>query len=146
MHEIRDRSKPYDHDVGDYPVNEKVVRDAARNVFKSLPAEVILDMATRDFNMNHNRSCVCGWAFRAGIDRLKDAGFSHLADTLKQEHIGTTDDSYDHASDSKDGCVKLFNQASEEDWDTVYNGVTEDDVLPIIELEFVRRLDRAVQE
>ena len=40
---------------------------AARNVFKSIPDEVILDMATRDFNMGESKSCVCGWAFRAGI-------------------------------------------------------------------------------
>ena len=70
------------------------------------------------------------------FDRLKDAGFSHLAKQTERDYL---------YYDSNVGCELLYNTASSKEWERVFGGVIEDDILPIIELEFVKRLDKAVQ-
>ena len=119
---------------------EREVRNAARKVFESLPDEVILNMATREFDMENSCTCVCGWAFRAGIDRLADSGFGPLAKHLDEKYMSGA-----FSNGTQQGCSLLYNQASDTDWNTVYYAVTMEDELPVVELEFVKRLDKIVQ-
>ena len=121
---------------------KKEIAKASRNVFKAIPSDVILDMATREFGMGSSHTCVCGWAFRLGIEKLKDAGFETLANDL----AATRKKDDGEYSFTDEGCRQLYNTASEEEWSTLYDAVTMDEALPIVELEFVKRLDKAVEE
>jgi hypothetical protein len=128
----------------------KQISKAARNVFNAIPADVIRDMAMREFNMSESTQCVCGWAFRAGVEKLKAGGFDILADSLSKKYLagGTNADSPDTRTD--EGCVLMFKTATPKEWEIVYYGVTGtgdgDPVFQAIELEFVRRLEKAVTE
>ncbi len=114
------------------------LREASRNVFRSIPDDVILDMATREFNMWNPNSCVCGWAMRAGLDKLTDAGFGPVARNIESRNM-----LWCGSPQSDKACCEMFNGATRAEWFEVYNGVTYD--LPIVEEAFVERLNEAVE-
>ena len=114
----------------------RLITLSSRKCFKSLPDDVVLDMATREFEMEDSQQCVCGWAFRAGMEKLKDSEFSGL--------FSRWIEGSGFEEDTMDGCFHLYNQANEYEWGLLYKAVTDNDLLPLIELEFVNRVVQAV--
>ena|SRR6185503_3398691 len=92
---------------------------------RRIPDDVILSMATREFQMYDPPSCICGWAMREDL----------LAATGSQGggHSGPV------------RCAARFG-GTEQEWGAIFGGVTDTyGVLPRIEMAFVRRVDEAVQ-
>jgi hypothetical protein len=100
---------------------------------RRLPDDVVLDMATREFEMGLGDTCVCGWALRAGLslangetpDEVQLFGGPSLRDTAVTEDL-----------------AKEFGGQRGE-WEDIWDGVCMGD-LPDIELAFAIRLDEAV--
>ena len=112
---------------------EVYTQKASRRAFKLIPDHIIQDMATRKFNMGSNSSCVCGWAFKAGIQDLIDNGEKERAEDIKNPF---------NTQHTNSGCRSIYG-GRKSDWNEIYCGVLYSVSLPIIELEFVRRVNRA---
>lgn len=104
---------------------------------RRIPDEVILDMATREFQMFSARSCVCGWALRGGLSLLN----------------GKTPDEFD-VNGNPAAMAARFG-GTDEEWRAIFIGVTAGcgtpgcgvcraaGKLPDIELAFVHRVAEA---
>jgi hypothetical protein len=101
----------------------------AKTCFAAIPDDVILTMAVQDFDMSNPESCVCGWAFKLGMEKLKGE-FGGLHSVMELDS---------HKNTSK-GCSKLYNGATKEQWYRLYIAVTSDLRLPIYERAFVDRV------
>lgn len=91
---------------------------------RRVPDDVILSVATREFDMPNPRTCLCAWLVR---------------EQLAQQHDTAADDEVGWAIDEK----VLFGGTSSE-WAEIYVGVL-DRRLPAIELAFVDRVAEAVR-
>jgi len=97
------------------------------NTLLLLPDDVVLDLATREFNMQHMSSCLCGWSMRAGLSRIN----------------GQTPDEIRCGSHAY-AMVRQFGGTIWE-WSGIFFGVT-DHRLPKIEFAFEERLNVALSE
>lgn len=93
---------------------------------RRLPDDVVLDMATREFQMGEPDTCVCGWAIRHALARRLDVAPEDVnGDTVSV-----------HSEE------KLYGGTWQE-WYSIFQGVCGDVDLPLIELAFVIRVDEA---
>ena len=106
---------------------------------RRLPDDVVLDMATREFDMVWGHLCLCGWAMRAALSR---------ANGKAPDEFGAVD-----VGSPVHGLVEKFGGTVAE-WSAIYWGVTPvmestyyDDPLSghimDIELAFVYRVEEA---
>jgi hypothetical protein len=115
--------------LADVPINPENVATVL-NTLRLIPDDVILDMATRTFNMDQSQTCIVGWALR---------------DMLGQPHITYSWRAIDDAVETFGGTV--------DEWYNLYIGVchflprgwSDEPYLPEIELAFVQRVDEAVK-
>jgi hypothetical protein len=42
------------------------------STLRKLPDDIVLDLATRELELNNPQRCVCGWAVRASLGKLQD--------------------------------------------------------------------------
>lgn len=107
------------------------------NTFRHVPGPVMLDLATREFQMSGPQVCIAGWAFRAGLSQLNGSTYGH------------------RTPDEITECVDLrwLSQhygGSYNDWNAIFLGVCEtgdpgeENLLARIELAFTLRIEELV--
>lgn len=112
------------------------VAESAKICFKQIPDDIILDMATREFEMDDENACVCGWAMKLGVEKLKDVGFGMSFADVENSTL-------DISLDSDRVCSIIYGGDSY-DWDILFTAVTYDALLPAVEIAFVNRLNEIV--
>jgi len=124
-------------------VEEKGRLAMYRNLFDRLPDEIVLDMATRDLDMESHNACVCGWALRLALQNGAAAEDITLTDSLDWnrpihpfvvEHAGP--DVRWHAC-AVPAALAVKVGGSPEEWQELFAGVLEAAEMPLIELAFV---------
>jgi hypothetical protein len=93
---------------------------------RRIPDDVILSVATRDLELDHAQTCLCGWAVREAIARA-----SGIADADMVEVFGITWKCQDAFGGSSDEWADIF-------WGVVGGPASE------IECAFVERVLEAV--
>ena len=93
---------------------------------RRIPDDVILSMATREYDMNSCIACVCGWALHE--DSLRTVG----AVTASAQPIIPQ-------------CVDRFGGA-EQEWINIFGGAARPYYLPNIETAFTLRVAEAVED
>lgn len=91
-------------------------RDPTR--YRRVPDDIILSVASREFEMGDNASCVCGWIVREAVARLRNvaAEMVDLSDTIM---LPNGEEFYL----SKEGCHMIFG-GSRLGWEEIFHGVT----------------------
>lgn len=97
-----------------------------------VPDDVILEMATRDFNMRSADSCLCGWAVREGLAALASLPVDDF-------RILPTATLYVPAE-----CQRLYGGSLSE-WRAIFFDVVDSGHFPAIERAFVERIEQAVE-
>lgn len=106
-----------------------------------LPADIVLDIATRDLDLENRETCLCGWALRDAI--AKRRGITpERANVDRAAHNPSPYDP-DTVSGVVTGMEREFGGTFNE-WDAIFRGVT-DYRMPIIEEAFLLRLEMALQ-
>jgi hypothetical protein len=92
--------------------------------FRRIPDDVMLSIASREFDMNNGTTCICGWALREAIGEATGVSAEDVA-------LSFFDVPY--------SLCKNYGGTFEE-WTDLYTGVTNYNINSI-ELAFVLRLD-----
>lgn len=113
------------------------VYKASRRALALVPADIILNVAGQELDLNASHSCVCGWVVRAAIEKVK---------------VAPTDAGGDH---NPGECVEFFG-GNVDDWKALFMGVIgnfqchsqerDETQIAATELAFVDRVNEAVGE
>lgn len=76
---------------------------------RRVPDEIILSVATRNLKLAEGASCLCGWAVREAIARIRQTDPVHVF----------------FESGNGDRCATLFG-GTEDEWQAIYHGVADD--------------------
>lgn len=97
-------------------------------LLRRVPDDIILALGCREFDMGDGDCCICGWAVREALARVRSVAAEQI--------MG--DDGWDCRAYST--CAALFG-GSEEDWRRLYYDVDNPWKLPDIEAAFAQRLN-----
>lgn len=103
--------------------NERNLYRRAIRTLRRIPPDIRWELATREFDMGDNTTCLIGTAVRAGLARAQNLATEDVSDAGKYEPAVATE---------------LFG-GKEKSWEEIYSGVM-DDRFPIIERAFTNAL------
>lgn len=130
-----------------------------RRLLEYVPDDVILEAASRDFEMSDGEKCLAGWVLRGVLARIVDAATESVdlgeeGETLEynedyNENIAGPVDPPEMLSAFVGGrestWAKLFNGVMRVEGATNFMGVPYQVTLPVIEYAFARRVAEAVE-
>jgi len=110
----------------------------ALKLLRLVPDDIILSIATRDFNMIDGASCLCGWVVRETLARIRNVPIhTSVMDSIAPESM----------------CCELYG-GDRGDWEDVFAGVMRDETelewspnrmnLIDVELALITRLNEIV--
>lgn len=102
---------------------------------RRIPDDIILSMATRNFDMLVPNVCLCGWAWREALDHASKEKRAAL--TVGDDTAMRFDSVWCYTDN---GCRKAFGGTSAE-WSSIYG----DADMPVVETAFTVRLEEAVK-
>jgi hypothetical protein len=115
-----------------YPIVQDTRVEAFLDTLRLVPDDIILSMATRDFNMESPLKCLCGWAVQEMILQL---AFNNC-DRKNLRHL---------QSESVLAAVRRIYGGTIWEWQGIFLGVMNFVNIELIELAFVLRLDEAYE-
>lgn len=108
---------------------------------RRVPDRIILATMGREYDEWSNSSCLCGWFVREKLAEIQNVGASTT--TLPTYPVQPGQTWVPGVRNSHEVCAEMFG-GSVAAWEDIWMGVTNGEVIPVIERAFVRRVDEAV--